>query len=135
MYSIPYDSVTLSIGDSDVELTTMISLRDKSAIRNEFKYKGKKSFQLDLVIRLNLLFCYPQFKLYRQRFLPAEATIRDKYHKCFTCNLTGVPSKIYKIRTRLKIKVQALFTTNTNLSELLNPILPDVFEKKYFTKI
>ena len=35
----------------------------------------------------------------------AEATIRDKYHKCFTCNLTGVPSKIYKIRTRLKVKV------------------------------
>ena len=58
MYSIPYDSVTLSIGDTDVELTTMISLRDKSAIRNEFKYKGKKSFQLDLVIRLNLLFCF-----------------------------------------------------------------------------
>ena len=39
--------------------------------------------------------------------MPAEATIRDKYHKCFTCNLTGVPSKVYKIRTRLRIKVQA----------------------------
>ena len=56
VYSIPYESVTLSIGDSDMELTTMISLRDKSAIRNEFKYKGKKSFQLDLVIHLNLVF-------------------------------------------------------------------------------
>ena len=50
--------------------------------------------------------------------MPAEATIRDKYHKCFTCNLTGITRKIYKIRTRLKIKVQALFTTNTNLFAL-----------------
>ena len=27
VYSIPYEKVTLSIGDSDMDLTTMISLR------------------------------------------------------------------------------------------------------------
>ena len=44
--------------------------------------------------------------------MPAEATIRDKYHKCFTCNLTGMPSKIYKIRTRLKVKVRRYLPFN-----------------------
>ena len=51
VYNIPYEDVTLSIGDKDLELTTIISLRDKSAIRNEFKYKGKKSFDFEELIK------------------------------------------------------------------------------------
>ena len=88
-------------------------------IIHNFTYKGKKSFQfyridpIICLICLNSGICEPKLAIltfYWPRFLSAEATIRDKYHKCFTCNLTGMPSKIYKIRTRLKVKVLENFT-------------------------
>ena len=74
LYSIPYENLTLGDEDRNFKLTTLISLRNKKALVNKFKYK-------------------------------ADQSLRDKYFKCFTCNLTLVPSKMYKMRTVLKIKV------------------------------
>ena len=73
LYSIPYENLTLGEDDKSFKLTTLISLRNKKALVNKFKYK-------------------------------ADPSLRDKYSKCFTCNLTLVPSKIFKMRTLLKIK-------------------------------
>ena len=74
LYSLPYEELTIGEEDKSLRLDTLISLRNKKALINKFKYK-------------------------------ADASIRDKYYKCFTCNLTDVPSKMFKMRTSLKITV------------------------------
>ena len=85
LYSLPYEELTLGEEDKSLRLDTLISLRNKKALINKFKYK-------------------------------ADASIRDKYYKCFTCNLTAVPSKMFKMRTSLKITVDMTIEKSVHLS-------------------
>ena len=55
------------------------------------------------------IYKYLNFKSRNYFFIfPAEPSLRDKYHKCFSCNLTNIETKIFKIRVKLEVKVKGM---------------------------
>ena len=90
LYTIPYDDVSLSFNDGNFKLETLISLRNKTHLFKKFKFRGKY-FRISYFVSL--------------KCLSAEPSLRDKYHKCFSCDLTNIKTKIFKIRVKLEVKV------------------------------
>ena len=90
LYSIPYGAISLSSADRNFKLETLISLRNKTHLFNKFKFRGNLKFPS---------------RISKMDFLAADSSIRDKYHKCFSCDLTDIETKIFKIRVKLEVKV------------------------------
>ena len=97
LYTIPYNDISLSIAEKNFKLETLIRLKQgssKTHLFNKFKFKGK-------LIDTDYRVFY-----FKNLFFPtAESSLRDKYHKCFSCDLTKIENKISKIRVKLEVKV------------------------------
>ena len=90
-------------------MTSHLASRRKTSnwklIFDSNKTPTRLTFLISSSLKANLIDSEYLIETFEFFILAAESSLRDKYHKCFSCDLRKIENKISKIRVKLEVKV------------------------------